>query len=74
MLLTAIIMFQSMSVFVWVGILSSLFSMASDDDVYLHGWGGADLYMVSGSLMAGIMASNYTIFGFTLAIFLNFCC
>ena len=31
------------------GILSSLFLMASDDDVYLH---GADLYVVSGSLMA----------------------
>ena len=36
----------------------SLFSMASDDDVYLHRWGGADLYLVSGNLMASIMASN----------------
>ena len=38
-LLTTII-FQSTSIFVWVGILSSLFSMASDDDIY---WGGANL-------------------------------
>ena len=68
MLLTAIIRFQSISVFIWVGIPSSLFSMASDDDVYLHRWDGADLYMMSGSLIASVMASNYTMFGFTLAV------
>ena len=62
-------MFQLMSVFVWVGMLSSLFSMASDDDVYWHRRGGADLYMVSRSLMASAMASNYTMFEFTLTVF-----
>ena len=36
--------------------------MASDDDIYLHGRGGADLYVVSGNLMASIMASNYAMF------------
>ena len=46
------------TIFVWVGILSSLFSMASDD-FYLHGLGGTDLYLVSGCLMASLMSSNY---------------
>ena len=55
-------MFQFMSVFVWVGILSSLFSMASDCDIYLHERSGANLYMVSGSLMASVIAFNYIIY------------
>ena len=42
--------------------------MTRDDDIYLHGHGD-DLYMVSGSLMASVMASNYTMFEFTLAVF-----
>ena len=62
-----------MSVFMWVGILSSLLSMASDDDVYLHRLGEANLSMVSGSLMASIMASKYTMFVFRLAVF-SLCC
>ena len=56
-------MFHFMNVFTLVRILSSLFSMASDNDVYLHKRGGADPYMVSGSLiMASVMASNYTMY------------
>ena len=39
-------MFQFTSISVWVGMLSSLVSMASDNDVYLYGRGGADLYVV----------------------------
>ena len=57
-----------MSIFMWVSILSSLFSMTSDD-FYLHGLGGTDLYLVSGCLMASLMSSNYTMFAFTLAVF-----
>ena len=61
---------QFMSVFMWVDILSSLvIYWTTSDDVYLHRRGrGADLYMVSGTevLMFNVMASNYTMFAFTL--------
>ena len=43
---------QFMSVFVWVDILSSLvIYWTNGDDVYLHRWGRADLYMVSGKYL-----------------------
>ena len=65
------IIFQFMSIFMWVGILSSLvIYLMTCHDVYLHRWGGANLYVVSGRyLLASVMASNYTMFALTLAVF-----